>query len=249
MVLYELLTGVAPFADRPSLLSAIERALAGAATTPPHTVITESAAAARQTSMARLRTMLAKDLGTIVTKALAMDPAARYASVQHLSDDLTRWADGAPIQARPPSVAYQATRFLQRHWAASLVAGALSLGLAGATVVSIRTAAEARAQAARADEQGRRATEVTRFLTTMLGSADPGALGKDITVREVLQRASTNAAALDPTPQLAAEVRAVIGSVHFSASATMRRPSSKRGSLWRPSGRWPPQAVSRPCGC
>jgi len=211
VVLYGLLTGVAPFADRPSLLSAIERAMAGAATAAPQTMITESAAAARQTSMARLRNMLAKDLGTIVTKALAVDPAARYASVQHLSDDLTRWADGAPIQGRPPSVAYHAARFLQRHWAASLVAGALSLGLAGATVVSIRAAADARAQAARADDQGRRASEVTRFLTTMLGSADPGALGKDITVREVLQRASTNAAALDPTPQLAAEVRAVIG--------------------------------------
>ena len=34
-------------------------------------------------------------------------------------------------------------------------------------------------QARRADAQSRRATEVTRFLTSMLSSAEPGALGKD----------------------------------------------------------------------
>ena len=52
---------------------------------------------------------------------------------------------------------------------------------------------------------------MTRFLTTMLGSADPNSLGKDITVREVLAKATTDASALDATPQLASAVRGVIG--------------------------------------
>jgi serine/threonine-protein kinase len=211
VVLYELLTGVAPFGDRPSLLSAIERALAGTTTTAPHAVVTAAAAAARQTSPARLRRMLAQDLGTIVTTALAPDPAARYASVQHLADDLTRWSRGTPIEARTPSISYRVTRFVARHWAATGVAATLSLGLAVATATSLRAAEAARAEAVRADEQGRRAAEVTRFLTTMLSSADPGELGKDVKVRDVLQEAARDAAALDATPRLAAEVRAVIG--------------------------------------
>lgn len=216
VVLYELLTGVAPFGDRPSLLSAIERALAGTTSTAPHAVVTDAAAAARQTSLARLRRLLAKDLGTIVARALAPEPGARYASVQHLADDLTRSATGAPISARPPSVTYRVTRFVQRHWAASGVAAVLSVGLAVATATSLRAAEDARAQALRADAQSRRATEVTRFLTTMLGSANPGDLGKDVTVREVLQGAVKDVANLDATPQLAAEVRAVIGQTFLS---------------------------------
>ncbi len=211
LVLYELLTGAPPFGNRPSLLAAIERAMAGTTTLSPSEAVTEAAAAARQTSLARLRRVLSQDLGTIVAKALAVDPSARYASVQHFADDLGRWTLGEAIEGRPPSLAYLATRFVQRHWAASLVAATLSMGLAVATVVSMRSAAEARAQAARADAQSRRATEVTGFLTRMLSSADPGDLGKDVTVREVLQRASADAAALDATPELATEVRSVMG--------------------------------------
>lgn len=211
LVLYELLTGAAPFADRPSLLAAIERAMAGTTTMAPSGAVTEAAAAARQTSQARLRRVLSQDLGTIATKATAADARARYASVQHFADDLGRWSRGEAIEGRPPSIAYRTTRFVQRHWAASLVAATLSAGLTVATVVSIRAAAEARAQAGRADAQSLKAMEVTRFLTRMLSSADPGALGKDVTVREVLQRASANAASLDGTPELAAEVRAVMG--------------------------------------
>ena len=211
LVLYELLTGAPPFGDRPSLLAAIERAMAGTTTLAPASVVTDAAAAVRQSSLARLRRVLSQDLGTIVSKAVAADPRARYASVQHFADDLGRWSRGDAIEGRPPSVAYRATRFVQRHWAASLVAATLSIGLAVATALSVRSAAEARAQAARADAQSRRATEVTSFLTRMLSSADPGDLGKDVTVREVLQRASADAAALDATPELATEVRSVMG--------------------------------------
>ncbi len=211
LVLYELLTGAPPFGERPSLLAAIERAMAGTTTLAPASVVTGEAAVIRQSSLARLRRVLSQDLGTIVSKALAADPGARYDSVQHFADDLGRWSRGDAIEGRPPSVAYRTTRFVQRHWAASLVAATLSIGLAVATAVSVRSANEARAQAARADAQSRRATEVTGFLTRMLSSADPGDLGKDVTVREVLQRASADAAALDATPELATEVRWVMG--------------------------------------
>ena len=101
LVLYELITGTAPFAGRTSLMAAVERALARTTTTAPHTVVTETAAAARRTTLARLRRVLTGDLSTIVAKTLAHDPAARYASVQHVADDLARWARGEPILGRP----------------------------------------------------------------------------------------------------------------------------------------------------
>ncbi|MGV3516282.1 tetratricopeptide repeat protein, partial [Luteitalea sp.] len=66
-------------------------------------------------------------------------------------------------------------------------------------------------QARRAEDEARRATAVTRFVTTMLGAADPNALGREVTVREVLGKATTDAAALEATPRLASAVRGVIG--------------------------------------
>ncbi len=42
-----------------------------------------------------------RDLATIVAKAMAKDPAARYLTAQHLADDLGRFVEGRPVAARP----------------------------------------------------------------------------------------------------------------------------------------------------
>jgi eukaryotic-like serine/threonine-protein kinase len=216
VVLYELLTGVPPFGGRTSLLSAIERALAGTTTTAPHNVVTDTAAATRQTSLARLRRVLAKDIGTIVTKALAPEPGARYASVQHLADDLSRWAVGAPIEARSSSAAYRVSRFLQRHWIASGIAATLALSLAAATAVSAQQARVARVESDKA-------RQLNRFLTDMLSSANP-ALGATragaLTVKEVLDKASPLVSrTLGASPDVEAEMLLVIGTTYTGIGA------------------------------
>lgn len=216
VVLYELLTGVSPFHDSASLLSAIERALAGTTTLPPHTVLTDAAAAARQTSLARLRRLLADDLGTILTKALAPDPSLRYASVQHLVDDLARWESGAPIEARAPSVAYRTSRFVQRHWAAVGIAATLAVSLAGATAVSAQQARIARIESDKA-------RQLNRFLTDMFSSANPAfasARAGAITVKEVLDKASPRVSqTLAASPDVEAEMLRVIGSTYTAIGA------------------------------
>jgi len=204
LVLFELLNGGMPFGERQSLVTAVERAVSGMPPAPLSTGITDAAAAARTTTTSSLTRVLSGDLATIVGKALAHEPDQRYASVQHMADDLQRWTSGEPVLARPSSLAYRIQRFAARHRievAATVVAIVALVGGLLAAVV----------QARRAEDEASRATAVTRFLTTMLGSADPNALGKDITVREVLAKATTDAAALDATPQLASAVRGVIG--------------------------------------
>jgi serine/threonine-protein kinase len=204
LVLYQLLTGVSPFGDRPSLMSAIERALSGTTTTAPHTVVTEATAQLRSTSTQRLRRLLSSDLGTILGKALAPEAAARYVSVQHLADDLERWQRGEPVVARPASVGYRLQRFVARHLLETAAVALAIVGLVGGLIA-------ATVQARRAEAQSRRATEVTRFLTSMLTSADPDAMGKDVTVRAVIDQAVMDARALESTPEVASEIRAAIG--------------------------------------
>src|SRR5690606_7133867 len=117
---------------------------------------------------------------------------------------LQRWMSGEPVLARPSTLAYRLRMFVARHRleAAALVVAIVALlgGLLAAIV-----------QARRAEAEASRATAVTRFLTTMLGSADPNALGRDVTVREVVNKATADAEALDATPRLASAVRGVIG--------------------------------------
>lgn len=220
VVLYELLTGVLPFGSQPSLMAAMERAIAGTTTVSPHAVVTDAAASTRRTTLARLRRQLSADLGTIVSKALAPDASARYASVQHLADDLARWSAGEPIQGRRPSVMYRATRFVQRHWVATSVAATLALALVTATAVSLQ-----QAQAVR--EESGKVRELNRFLTSMLSSANPSWYGANletpdtITVKQVLDGAAEVVdRQSESTPAIEAEIRRMLGRTYLGLGAT-----------------------------
>jgi serine/threonine protein kinase len=96
------------------------------------------------------------DLETITLKAMAKDPADRYATAKDLADDLRRWLEDRPIQARRPSLAQRASKWGKRHltavWAAGVV---LLLAVAGLTTGAALLAAAYQSEAnerQRADE-------------------------------------------------------------------------------------------------
>ncbi|MEZ5287745.1 MAG: serine/threonine-protein kinase [Vicinamibacterales bacterium] len=233
LVLFELLTGVPAFGARTSLMAAVERALSATTVSAPQAAVTEAAAAARQTSLARLRRTLAGDLSTILGKALAPDAAGRYASVEHLADDLRRWRTGAPILGRPPSLAYVTSRFVRRHWIATSVAATLAVGLVITTGVSVQQAAaasrqaeEARRQEALARTESDKALQLNRFLTRMLSSANPtwdnanAAVAGSITVRQVLDGAGQVVGSeLGAHPEVEAAMRKTLGRTYLGLGA------------------------------
>ncbi|HEX4947472.1 MAG TPA: serine/threonine-protein kinase, partial [Blastocatellia bacterium] len=64
------------------------------------------------------------DLDNIVARALMLQPHDRYASVAQFSEDIRRHLQGEVVQARRPTLAYRANRFVRRHKVAFSAAAA-----------------------------------------------------------------------------------------------------------------------------
>jgi serine/threonine protein kinase len=76
------------------------------------------------------------DLEIIVLKALAREPADRYATAQELADDLHRFQEDRPIRARRPSWFQRVRRWFRRRQAV-VTAAALTLAVAFAVSAAL----------------------------------------------------------------------------------------------------------------
>ena len=166
VILYQLMTGAAPYGDSKSITSALQRASGEITAAAPGTAVTADAAQLRGVSLDRMRKVLTGDLAAIMLKALEPEPARRYATAQALADDLTRYREGRPVLAKPPSRLYRAAKFIRRNRVAVAVGTVFTMGLAAATAVSLYQANVAR-------QEARRAGQINTFLNDMLGAADP----------------------------------------------------------------------------
>ncbi len=69
------------------------------------------------------------DLDTIARTAMAKEPERRYATARAFGEDLQRFLDGQPIEARPPSRWYRLSRFAARHRNVLRVAAAVAVSM------------------------------------------------------------------------------------------------------------------------
>ncbi|MEO8011665.1 MAG: protein kinase, partial [Dokdonella sp.] len=130
---------------------------------------------------------LPRDLAAILRHATAMEPAARYASISALADDLARYLARRPVQVRAGSMLYQLRCLLVRQPVA--VAGSvLALALLG--TFGWRVAVErdvARQQAVQASAHAARAESVVEFVNGLLLWATPQQhRGEEKTVAQAL---------------------------------------------------------------
>lgn len=141
------------------------------------------------------------DVDAIVMKALRRDPAARYASVTALADDLRRFLDARPVLARQGRRWYRARLFMRRHRAALGVAAGVAMLLV-AFVVTLFV------QLQRVQRERDKTQAVASFMADLFEHADPGhAQGENLRVRDMLDR---GAAQVRDDPRLSSDTRAAL---------------------------------------
>ncbi|HJW92759.1 MAG TPA: serine/threonine-protein kinase [Thermoanaerobaculia bacterium] len=89
------------------------------------------------------------DLETIVSTALAHEPARRYASVEKFADDIRNYLAGRPIAARPATFVYRSSKFVRRN---KLGVAAVIAIIAITTIAFIATLQQKRVAERRFDE-------------------------------------------------------------------------------------------------
>lgn len=230
VLLFELLAGCSPYGAEPSSVEQKVRRI-------EEGDVPRLSAAARRAHPGEhgraLARRLAGDLDAVLAKALARDPARRYASAEALAEDLGRHLRSEPVRARAPARWYRAERFLRRHRLGVALAAAAILalvaGLAG-TAWQARVAARERD---RAESHAARAEAVQDFLTSLLQSVDPYRTGgAPWTAEELLDRGveRIDAGALG-NPLVAAELLGVMGGVGRSLGQLERSETLWRRSL------------------
>jgi serine/threonine protein kinase/formylglycine-generating enzyme required for sulfatase activity len=104
VTLYQMLTGEAPFRGAPHMvMRKIE--------------LTDP------TSPRRLDDRIPRDLESVCKKAMAKDPSRRYQTAQTFADDLARFLEGLPTEARPITTSEKLGRWIARNKRVSAFAG------------------------------------------------------------------------------------------------------------------------------
>jgi len=153
VVLYELLTGHRPYRLKEHTPAEMERAICEQEPEPPSTAVSrvesetfsEGAAVTRTPELVgetregqpkKMRRRLRGDLDNIVLKALRKEPERRYASAEEFERDIERHLNRLPVTARPLSLGYRASKFVQRH---KVEVGAGMFGILALAFVAILT--------------------------------------------------------------------------------------------------------------
>jgi serine/threonine protein kinase len=204
VLLYQLLCGYKPYAQRHTNLAALERMICEENPSAPSAVVAARMrdapaqiahiAQARSTSAPRLKRELQGDLDNIVAMAMRKEPERRYASVEQFARDVEGFLNELPVSARPDAWSYRAGKFVARHTAVvalSAILTALLIGFAVTSYIQAERIAVQRdaayTQRARAEAERERAEAVTAFLMDSFRLADPAqARGAEITAREIL---------------------------------------------------------------
>ncbi len=244
VLLYELLTGSTPFDSRQLSsggLDEMRRIIREVEPPPPSSRLSTLGADRlgivahqRHCDPQRLGRLVQGDLDWIVMRCLEKDRARRYDTAVGLAEDIQRHLSDEPVQARPPTLAYRARKFVRRHkvgvLAASAIAAAILLGLTLATIGFIH----ARRQSQIARKEAARSRQTAQFLTDMLQGVGPSvARGRDTTMlREIVDKTAERVDKdLKDQPEVQIGLRLTLADTYSALAMYKQMEEMARGTL------------------
>jgi len=203
-VLYELLTDRKPYDLSRQSDAAWEEAILNDEPLKPSQALARQARERGDVQRKRRARQLAGDLDNIVLRALSKLPEQRYPSVEALAQDLRRFSEGQPVQARSQSLWYRTRKYLRRH---ALSVG-LSFGISSVLAIALTIVSW---QANRALKEAARAQAMQDFVIALFENTGNKGGNQALDVRALLdagvRRADTE---LANQPQARAELLGLI---------------------------------------
>ena len=154
------------------------------------------------------------DVETIIHKAMSFEARDRYESASDLAGDLQRYLDYRPIEARPLTATYAASRFVRRHRGLSAAIGVAVLSLFAAAIISTCFGLSEKAARTAAENRSTELRAVNQFLEDTLTTPSPenNTPGSARTLIDVLKNGEKVLASDQSVPPLvAAQVLKTIG--------------------------------------
>ncbi|HWM70401.1 MAG TPA: serine/threonine-protein kinase [Steroidobacteraceae bacterium] len=167
MLLYVLLTARHPFAGSGTRSDRVRAAVEGRV--PP----------ASEFCPGSLRKQLRGDIDAILATALHKNPGERYTTAAALRDDLVRYLNREPVNARRGAALYNSIRFVQRHRLAVFATALVAIGLFAALAI-------VNSERKRAFALATQTAAVTGFLDTLITEA--AASDGPVTVSDMVTR-------------------------------------------------------------
>lgn len=228
VILYELLTGRRPYRVTSRAQHELARQICTVEPARPSTAVgeigetcdvappkvdpraTRSNGRPRGPATESLRRRLSGDLDTICLMALRKEAGRRYGSVEQFGEDIRRHLVGLPVIARKDTFVYRTAKFVKRNRAVVLASAVVALALVGGIIgTGVSLVFVQRAQ--------QKSVLMNDFLKQMLAEADINNVGRDLTVREMLDRASERVGLdFSDHPDVEAGLRAAIGKAYLS---------------------------------
>ncbi len=152
---------------------------------------------------------LDQDLITIVQKAMAKDRQRRYSSAAALAEDVRRYLANEPIAARPPTAAYQLSKFASRNRTLVAALAASSVVVVAALVTSVVLLKREQAARAQSDKTAALNEAIRDYMINgLLLNAAPSRMGYDVKMRDILEKTAAGVGErFAKHPELEVEVR------------------------------------------
>ena len=176
VILYELLTNHRPFEFKKHSTEEIIRAVCETSPKPPSAAVTtengkqKTGNGKNPKSKTQNPKSFKGDLDNIVLKALKKEPNRRYSSVEQFSEDIRRHLSDLPVLARPDTLSYRATKFINRNKVVVFAVLLIILTLLGGVVATLWQARRAEASRVRAE---RRFNDVRKLSNSLLFEITP----------------------------------------------------------------------------